>query len=319
VAAVISPPTIFAAFIEEGRESNPDIFHAGVFEMRSYRRVGAAVALALLFSAGAMHSAPVQAAAATANVEWELMTWPEIKAALAAGKTTALIYTGGVEQRGPQTTTGGHNMMSRPIVKAIAEKLGNAIAMPVLPFSPTGMSADLPGSLDLSIELLGPILERLTEDAIVNGFKTVILMGDHGSGQGPNGPYASIAKKLDDKYKASGVRVFYADEVYTKANSEFSDILVKEGYPQGAHAGILDTSMMMYLDTENKYVRRDQIANALGDPVLPRGQQPPAGYKPVNNGISGDARRSSAEIGKRFFDYKVEAAVKQIKALQASR
>jgi creatinine amidohydrolase len=76
---------------------------------------------------------------------------------------------------------------------------------------------------------------------------------------------------------------------------------------------------MLYLDTDNKYVRRDQIANALGDPVRPRGQKPEPGYKPVNNGITGDARRSSVEIGKRFFDYKVETAVKQIKALQASR
>jgi creatinine amidohydrolase/Fe(II)-dependent formamide hydrolase-like protein len=285
--------------------------------MRGYR--SALVALTLLSGVAVMQAEPARAAAANTSVELEYMTWPEIKAALAAGKTTALFYTGGVEQRGPQNATGGHNMMARPIVKAIAEKLGNAIAMPVLPFSPTGMSADLPGSLDLPVELLGPVLERLAEDAIVNGFTTVILMGDSGGGQGPDGVYASVAKKLDDKHKANGVRVFYADESYTKANREFSDILVKEGYPAGAHAGILDTSLMMYLDTENKYVRRDQLPNSLGDPVRPRGQKPEPGYKPVNNGITGDARRSSAEIGKRFFDHKVETAVKQIKALQASR
>jgi hypothetical protein len=41
-------------------------------------------------------------------VEFEMMTWPEVKAALAAGKTTALVYTGGTEQRGPQNVNGGH-------------------------------------------------------------------------------------------------------------------------------------------------------------------------------------------------------------------
>src|SRR3981189_1930219 len=60
-------------------------------------------------------------------VEFEMMTWPEVKAALAAGKTTALVYTGGTEQRGPQNANGGHNMMSRETVKAIALRLGNAI------------------------------------------------------------------------------------------------------------------------------------------------------------------------------------------------
>lgn len=281
--------------------------------------LGAVVALSLLSGVGVMHTVPARAAAASAPIELELMTWPEVKAALAAGKTTALFYTGGVEQRGPQNANGGHNMMARPIVKAIAEKLGNAIAMPVMPFSPTGMSADLPGSLDLPVALLGPVMEQLAEGAIVSGFKTVILMGDSGGGQGPDGMYASVAKKLDDKHKANGVRVFYADESYTKANREFSDMLVKEGYPQGTHGGILDTSLMLYLDTDNKYVRRDELAKALGDPVRPRGQKPEPGVKLLNNGINGDARRSSAEIGKRFFDFKVETAVKQIKALQASR
>src|SRR5689334_19160155 len=69
-------------------------------------------------------------------VEFEMMTWPEVKAALAAGKTTALFYTGGTEQRGPQDVNGGHTLMGRPTVKAIALKLGNAIAMPVLPYTP---------------------------------------------------------------------------------------------------------------------------------------------------------------------------------------
>jgi len=35
------------------------------------------------------------AAAATDKVEFGMMTWPEVKAAIAAGKTTALFYTGG--------------------------------------------------------------------------------------------------------------------------------------------------------------------------------------------------------------------------------
>ena len=53
-------------------------------------------------------------------VEFEMMTWPEVKAALAAGKTTALVYTGGTEQRGPQNVNGGHTLMARATVKAIA-------------------------------------------------------------------------------------------------------------------------------------------------------------------------------------------------------
>src|SRR3982074_3023230 len=62
-------------------------------------------------------------------VEFEKMTWVEVKAALAAGKTTALIYTGGTEQRGPQLANGYHNFVAHEQVEAIARELGNAIFM----------------------------------------------------------------------------------------------------------------------------------------------------------------------------------------------
>ena len=135
-----------------------------------------------------MLSIPVLAlSAATARkeplVEFDMMTWPEVKAALAAGKTTAIVYTGGTEQRGPQNVNGGHNLLGKATVKAIALKLGNAIAMPVLPYTPNRASATIPGTIGLTNELLAPILERIAEEAIVTGFKNIILMGDHGGGQ----------------------------------------------------------------------------------------------------------------------------------------
>src|SRR5438094_9326837 len=86
-------------------------------------------------------------------VEFEMMTWPEVKAALAAGKTTAIVYTGGTEQRGPQNVNGGHTLMARATARAIALKLGNAIVMPTLAYSPNRASADLPGTIRLSNEV----------------------------------------------------------------------------------------------------------------------------------------------------------------------
>src|SRR5438552_11529518 len=135
-------------------------------------------------------------------VEFEMMTWPEVKQALAEGKTTALFYTGGTEQRGPQNANGGHNLMGKATVKAIALKLGNAIAMPVLPYTPNDASAQLPGTIGLTPEILGSILERVSEQAIVTGFKDVVLMQDHGGG---TNVYADVAKKLDAKYASQGI------------------------------------------------------------------------------------------------------------------
>src|SRR5438105_5074552 len=243
-------------------------------------------------------------------VEFELMTWPEVKQALAEGKTTALFYTGGTEQRGPQNVNGGHNLMAKATVKAIALKLGNAIAMPVLPYTPNNASAQLPGTIGLTNEILAAILDRISEQAIVTGFKNVILMGDHGGGQ-PD-VYRNVAKKLDDKYAPQGIHVYYCDEVYAKAQNDFNNWLESHGYPRSAHAGIPDTSEMLYLGGDT-WVRKELIKTALGDPVPPLGQRRDPNAPRVNNGITGDARRSSVALGKMAFDMKVDYAVKQIR------
>ena len=245
-------------------------------------------------------------------VEFEMMTWPEVKQAMADGKTTALFYTGGTEQRGPQNVNGGHNLMGKATVKAIALKLGNAIAMPVLPYTPNNASATLPGTIGLTPDILAAILERISEQAITTGFKNVILMGDHGGGQ-PN-VYRDVAKKLDDKYTAQGIHVYYCDDVYTKAQADFDKWLVDNGYPKSSHAGIPDTSEMLYLGGD-AWVRKDLIKTALGDPVREPGAPRDSTAARVNNGISGDGRRSSAELGKRAFDMKIDYAVKQIRSL----
>ena len=254
-----------------------------------------------------------RASAKAPNVEFEMMTWPEVKDALDAGKTTALVYTGGTEQRGPQNVNGGHTLMARETVRAIALKLGNAIAMPVLAYTPNNASARLPGTIGLTPELLSAVLERIAEQSIATGFKTVVLMGDHGGGQ-PNA-YRDVAKKLDDKYAAQGIHVFFCDEVYAKAAADFDQYLESQKLPRSSHAGIPDTSEMLYLGGDKGWVRKELLKTAVGDPVpapgTPRAPRDPNAVR-INNGISGDARPSSAALGKKVFDMKVDYAVRQI-------
>jgi creatinine amidohydrolase len=276
--------------------------------------IATSVALTL-FATATLTSQPAYAAdpGSKVLVEFELMTWPEVRDALAAGKTTALIYTGGVEQRGPQNVNGGHNIMGRAIVKEIALRLGNAIAMPVLPITPNNASADLPGTIGLTNDVLEKVLQRMVEQSITTGFKNVVVMGDHGGGQGDGDKnvYRKVATEMDGKYGASGVHVFYCDQVYEPANHAMEEKLAAQGYPRATHAGIHDTSIMMYLDHDGTYVRKSLLPTAVGVPVGPDDKPHPTADSP-KNGIVGDARRSTAAIGKEAFEMKVNFAVKQI-------
>jgi creatinine amidohydrolase/Fe(II)-dependent formamide hydrolase-like protein len=280
----------------------------------------------LVLSAATAFAQPSKPAAKKDLVEFEMMTWPEVKAAIAAGKTTALFYTGGTEQRGPQNVNGGHTLMGREIVRTIAVRLGNAIAMPVLPYTPNNASADLPGTIGLTPEILSAILERVSEQAIATGFKNVVIMGDHGGGQPQT--YADVAKKLEAKYAPEGKHVYFCDEVYAKAQGDFDKWLQEKGYPTSSHAGIPDTSTMLYLGGDKGWVRKELIPTAEGDPPPPpgargqgrgRGPADPNAPPRKNNGITGDARKSTAALGKMAFDIKIDYAVKQIQGFLANQ
>ena len=119
-------------------------------------------------------------------------------------------------------------------------------------------------------------------------------MGDHGGGQ-PN-VYRDVAKKLDDKYAPQGIHVYYCDEVYTKAQADFDKWLADNGYPTSSHAGIPDTSEMLYLGGD-VWVRKELIKTALGDPVPEPGKPRDPNAPRVNNGITGDARRVERGAG----------------------
>ena len=252
-----------------------------------------------------------QTKAANSLVDFELMTWPEVKQALAQGKTTALIFNGGTEQRGPQGVNGAHSLIGRVLGVEIAQKLGNAILAPVIPYSVNKANGELPGTIGITGPIFAALNEEVAEQMITNGFKNIVLMGDHGGGQTE---LAEVAKKLDAKYSGKGIRVVYCNEVYDKVGTDFNKWPTDGNLPVGSHASIKDTSELLYLGGDKGWVRRDQIATAVGNSEGRAANADP-NMKRVNNGISGDARLSSPEIGKRIADMKVEYAVRQIREL----
>ena len=86
--------------------------------------------------------------------------------------------------------------------------------------------------------------------------------------------------------------------------------------PRSTHAGIPDTSELMYLGGD-KYIRKDKLV--AGDPVLDPGQKRDPKTPLVNNGITGDPRPSTTEMGKRLFDMHVAYAVEEIQRLLQNR
>ena len=124
------------------------------------------------------------------NSVWiEELTWMEVRDALQAGKRTALIVTGGVEQNGPYLATGKHSIILEATAEAIARKLGNALVAPIVSFVPEG---DLdpptshmlyPGTIGVRQETFRALLTDIAVSLKNHGFTDVVLMGDSGGNQ----------------------------------------------------------------------------------------------------------------------------------------
>ena len=135
-----------------------------------------------------------------ADTVWiEEMTWMDVRDALNAGKTTAIISTGGIEPNGPWLVTGKHNYVLRTNCPAIADELGNALCAPIMELVPEGNidppSGHMrsPGTLSLRQETFEAVLTDTAESLKAHGFKNIIFIGDSGGNQSGQ---ENVAKKL---------------------------------------------------------------------------------------------------------------------------
>jgi len=250
-------------------------------------------------------------------VEIELLTHTEIYDAIHNhGKTTVLIFNGGTEQRGPHAVLGGHTFIAREVAAGIARKLGNALVAPVLPFSITTVDAKLPGGVTLNADLYKRVNTAVVESMVTNGFKAIVLMGDHGGGQQE---LADLAAVLDRRFIPKGVHVYFCGDVYEKSDTEFAAYLKSKGLPASTHGGIPDTSELLALQPASGLWVRDSYKTTVGDPVLPAGQKADSNARLLNNGITGDPRPSTTELGRTYIDLRIRNAVAQIQAMIATK
>lgn len=266
-----------------------------------------ALRFCLIFASAALLSRSLPAQSNSPHIED--LTWPEVQQAIKAGKTTAIIYTGGTEQNGPHMAIGKHNFLAHYIAGAIAIKLGDALVYPTLPFSVAGDAEKktghmrFPGTVTLTPATYHSVLHDVALSAAVAGFHNVVLMGDHGDGQNV---IADVARELDAQFGGKGVRVFYIPDVYEKAKKESRAYEAAHGITNDVHAGTDDTSELMSIDAQHRWIRPGKIAAS-------------SGPRTATTGVNGDPTKATPAIGLIFIGYKIDAGVAQIRSLIRSR
>jgi creatinine amidohydrolase len=257
----------------------------------------------LMLATGAHAQAP-------ASVYLEELTWTELRAAIDAGKTTAIVPVGGTEQSGPAIVLGKHNERVRFLAGKIAQALGNAIVAPVIAYVPEG-GIDPPsahmrfaGTISIPDELFERTLEYAARSLRVHGFRDIVLLGDHG---GYQRDFKPVVDRLNREWGASGARVHAIPEYYRASEEGFAALLRARGFRDdeiGTHAALADTSLMLAIDPS-------AVRTELLKPGTPLG--------PGQGVYGGDPRRASAQLGQLGVEQIVSQTVTAIRADVARR
>jgi len=150
----------------------------------------------------------------------EDLTWTAVRDAIASGKTSVIVATGGIEQNGPYVVTGKHNYILQILTDAIARKLDNALIAPIIKFVPEGninpptSHMKFPGTISLQNETFELLLIDICNSLKQHGFLNIILIGDSGGNQEG---MKNVANKLNDTWIDNSTVAHFISEHYTTA------------------------------------------------------------------------------------------------------
>ena len=242
-----------------------------------------------------------------ATLELERMTWPQVRAALDAGRTTVVFACGAVEQHGPHLPLFTDAEHGSELARGVARGLGNALVAPTVRVGCSEHHMAFPGTISLEESTFAAVLRDYVRSLARHGFRHVCVIPSHG------GNFAPLTNALPMLREAAGDRarvVAYTD--LQAVIGAWLRVASPLGLAErvGGHADIAESSVMLALHPE--LVRTEAAEVGHVGPLTPELIERlfAGGMRAISaNGILGDARGLSAELGRRCIDELVAVLV----------
>ncbi|MCI0435972.1 MAG: creatininase family protein [Gemmatimonadetes bacterium] len=232
------------------------------------------------------------------SLHLERMTSPEAGDAIAAGRSTAVFACGAVEQHGPHLPMFTDAEHGTRLAEEVARRLGDALVAPTIRIGCSEHHMTFAGSLSIRPGTLEALCTDYCTSLARHGFTRIAIIPSHG---GNFKPLASMLGRLRESV-ATGCAVHaYTDLVGFM--HVWKQAVAAAGAPAdrvGGHADIAESSIMLALHPSLVHVDRaaEGFRPVIDDTVIARIFS--EGFHRVTpNGILGDARGMSADIGER--------------------
>lgn len=253
--------------------------------------------------------------AAETPVRWEFLTREEIRSRIGGGAQTIFLVGGSIEQHGPHLPVVTDTAVGVAVSEKAAEVLGNVLVAPPIAVGLSPEHRHFPGTLYISPELFLEIVKEYVENFVRNGMKNIVLISSH---FGDSDPMRLMVPPLNEKYAERGVLVYFAEKYHSTYARRRDEILKQRGIDlkgvYSAHAGLDETADMLYLMRER--VDREKIE--LGKTTPPQQYEIPLVYQKgweflSKNGILGDPRPATAELGRLFIEAEGQALADEVR------
>jgi creatinine amidohydrolase len=244
----------------------------------------------------------------------EELSWTDVEARLAAGTRTVLVMTASMEQHGPHLPTMTDTAIGYAVGARVAEKLGDALLAPVIRPGCSDHHLAFPGSLSLPEPVFIDTVMAYVRSLAPHGFDRFVLLSAHG---GNFSPLEKAAARLREEFASKAVTIL--DFTGRDALRETMEVMIgagtRFGRPQevdAIHADLTETSVL--LARHGHLVHLDRLeAGKMGHIDL--NELFAKGLRAITpNGILGDARGATAEIGEAVVEALAEAIVRFVRS-----
>ena len=113
----------------------------------------------------------------------DLSTWQEVEAYLET-RDGVLLPTGSTEQHGPIGLIGTDSLCAQDIAQD-AGAIADAMVAPVIGYAPAPFNMSFPGTLSVSTETFGRLVEEIVDGLIHHGFSHIYVLNGHGANLKP--------------------------------------------------------------------------------------------------------------------------------------